>query len=122
MICCRKINDELNVFAGITENAYFAVVWIMICVLQVLLICFAGRVFKCHAAGLTVTQWLWTVLPGLASFFINFMLKFIPDSICPILGSEEEEDVTKASKEYSRLKRNISVSIRNSGVFKQHNK
>lgn len=38
MICCRKINDELNVFAHIFENVYFGVVWIMICVLQVLLI------------------------------------------------------------------------------------
>lgn len=118
MICCRKINDELNVFAHITENVYFAVVWIMICVLQVLLICFAGRVFKCHAGGLTWQQWLYTVLPGIASFLINFVMKFVPDSICPVLGSEEMDDVEQAEKEYSRLKRNVSTSVRNSGRFK----
>lgn len=31
MICCRKINDELNVFAHIFENFYFGVVWLAIC-------------------------------------------------------------------------------------------
>merc|ERR1712199_125044 len=76
MICCRKINDELNIFSGIFENGFFIVVWSMICLLQVLLICFAGRVFKCHGGGLTIIQWIWTVVPGVASFFINFGLKF----------------------------------------------
>jgi hypothetical protein len=118
MICARKINDELNVFTGITENAYFAVVWLMIVVLQVILIQFSGRVFKCHNKGLTTTQWLWTVLPGLLTFFINFALKFIPDTICPILGSEDPDDVNHADKEYSKLKRNVSVSIRQAGSVK----
>jgi len=68
----------------------------MICILQVLLICFAGRVFKCHAGGLTIVQWAYTVIPGIASFLINFVLKFVPDTICPVLGSEEAEDVEKA--------------------------
>jgi hypothetical protein len=63
-----------------------------------------------------------TVLPGVASFVINFMMKFVPDSICPVLGSEELDDVTQAEKEYSRLKRNVSTSVRNSGRFKQFNK
>lgn len=53
MVCCRKINDELNFLDGILNNIYFAVVWVAIVILQALLITFAGRVFKCHAAGLT---------------------------------------------------------------------
>lgn len=121
MICCRKINDELNILAGIFENVYFGVVWIMIVILQVLLITFAGRVFKCHAAGLTPTQWLWTVLPGFFTFIINLGLKFFPDKFCPMLSSENPEEVEKADREYSRLKRNVS-SIRSTGKVVTTNK
>lgn len=60
---------------------------------------------------------MWTVIPGFATFFINFGLKFLPDSICPVLGSEDPEDEKKAEEEYKKLKRNISVSIRGSGRF-----
>lgn len=121
MICCRKINDEINIFSGIFENVYFGVVWIMIVILQVLLITFAGRVFKCHAKGLTPVQWAWTVLPGLFTFLINVSLKCESlDKMCPIIGSEDPKDVEAAQKEYSRLKRNVS-SIRGSQQF-VHNK
>lgn len=122
MICCRKINDELNFLDGIMSNIYFLVVWVAIVILQVLLISFTGRVFKCHAGGLTWQQWLWTVVPGLFTFFVNLLLKFIPDSICPTLGSEDPDDLTRAEEEYAKLKRNVSVSIRNSGRVKNTNK
>jgi hypothetical protein len=65
---------------------------------------------------------LYTVLPGLITFLGNLLLKFIPDSICPILGSEDPEDEEKAEAEYKKLKKNISVSIRNSGRIKIDNK
>merc|ERR1712048_574171 len=118
MICCRKINDELNFLDGIADNMYFAVVWVAIVILQALLISFAGRVFKCHAGGLTWQQWLWTVIPGFFTFVINFVLKFVPDSICPKLGSEDPDDLVRAEEEYAKLKRSVSVSIRNSGKVK----
>lgn len=122
MICCRKINDEINFMDGIQSNIYFLAVWVTIVILQVILISFSGKLFKCHSGGLTWQQWLWTVVPGLFTFFINLFLKFIPDTICPKLGSEDPADLTRAEEEYDKLKRNVSVSIRNSGRVKHTNK
>jgi hypothetical protein len=70
--------------------------------------------------GLTGVQWLWTVLPGLITFLVNAILKtpIIKDTICPVLGSEDQDEIEKADKEYSKLKRNVSVSIRSSGKVK----
>jgi hypothetical protein len=42
----------------------------------------------------------------------------IKDTICPVLGSEDQDEIEKADKEYSKLKRNVSVSIRSSGKVK----
>jgi hypothetical protein len=58
---------------------------------------------------------LWTVVPGLFTYIINAILKVVPDTICPSIGSEDPEDIEKADREYSRLKRtrSVSVSLRN---------
>jgi len=100
MICSRKINDEINVFANIFDNWLFGVIWVVICVLQVIMIQLAGKVMKVHNKGLTGTQWLLTTLPAFIVFVFNFLLKFVPDSIAPQLGDETEEAKQKSIKEY----------------------
>lgn len=65
---------------------------------------------------------MWTVIPGIFTFFINTALKCLDDSWCPSIGSEDPEDVERAETEYNKLKRNVSVSIRHSGVVKTINK
>lgn len=35
MICSRKINDEFNIFSGVTQNPAFVVVWSVIFVVQI---------------------------------------------------------------------------------------
>lgn len=44
-----------------------------------------------------------SVVVGLVTFPINFILKFIPDTWCVVLGDEPGDDVEKAAKEYQEL-------------------
>lgn len=122
MICSRKINDELAVFAGIFDNWLFVVIFIAICALQVIMVQLAGRVMKVHNMGLTGEQWLFTTIPAFLVFIFNAILKFVPDWICPVLGDEEESDKEKAKKEYMNLRksRDLSSSLRQGGFV--HNK
>ena len=114
MICSRKINDEINVFANILDNWLFGVIWVVICVLQVIMIQLAGKVMKVHNYGLTGEQWLMTSLPALIVFLFNFILKYIDDGYFPTLGDETEEAKEKSKKEYLQLSkiRDLSNSVR----------
>lgn len=53
MLAARKINDELNIFAGVFTNAMFCAVWLTIAVAQCLITQFGSRALKVHVAGLT---------------------------------------------------------------------
>ncbi len=58
----RKINDELNVFAGVTNNPLFFVIVAIIIVLQILIVTFFGSAFQVYGDfGLTIQQWLISV-------------------------------------------------------------
>jgi hypothetical protein len=48
---------------------------------------------KCHVNGLTGIQWAMCILIGTSGMILNFILKFVPDTIFPKLGTETEEEV-----------------------------
>ena len=75
----------------------FLGVWILISVAQVLIVSFGGKVFKVHASGLTASQWAWCTAVGSTSLLWNFILKFIPDTVCPVMGKESEEKIEEAN-------------------------
>lgn len=58
-----------------------------------------------HVNGLTGTQWLYCMLIALVTFPINLLLKFIPDTMCPMLGDEDPADVTASAADYAVLKK-----------------
>lgn len=43
------------------------------------------------------------VCGGLITIPINFSLKFVPDTLCPLLGDEPDEDKLIAKKDYEEL-------------------
>jgi len=53
MLAARKINDELNIFAGVFTNPMFCSVWVIIVIGQYLMVQFGSRAMKVHVAGLT---------------------------------------------------------------------
>lgn len=114
MICARKIHDEINVFKDIFTNKAFLVVWTVIVVVQCFVTQFAGPFVKIHNHGLTGWQWGLCIIGGLMSIIVNFILKFIPDHICPLLGDEDKEDIETSKAEYMNLRktRELSSSVR----------
>jgi Ca2+-transporting ATPase len=103
MICSRKINDEINIFEGITGNPSFLIVWTVIVVFQIVCIQLFGRFMSVHVNGLTAIQWIYCLVIALVTFPINIILKFVPDTMCPVLGEEEEEDIKIADAQYKEL-------------------
>jgi Ca2+ transporting ATPase len=113
MLAARKINDELNIFAGVFTNPMFIGVWIVIVLGQFFIITFGSLAMKVHIAGLTPMQWLICVVLGSISLIWNFILKFVPDRICPTLGDETEEDMREAAQDYSTLRGIASMNKAN---------
>jgi len=105
MIASRKINDEINIFKDVTTNPMFMGVWVAICVLHFIIIQFGSIVMKCHIAGLTGTQWLWCLIIGAAALPLNFLLKFVPDTVAFQMGDEEPADVEAAAADYDELRK-----------------
>jgi len=103
MLAARKINDEINIFSGIFDNAYFVVVWIFIAAGQFFITQYGSLAMKVHIAGLTGNQWIISVIVGFTSLIMNLILKFVPDRICFTMGEEDPEDVTAANNDYQVL-------------------
>lgn len=104
------INDELNIFARFFDNTAFIVILVIICCGQFVIVQFGSLAMKCHVNGLTGTQWAMCILIGLFSMVVNFIMKFVPDTIWPKLGTETEEDIQKAKNEYIHLRKTRDLS------------
>ena len=83
----------------------FMGVWIAICILHFFIIQYGSIVMKCHISGLTGQQWLWCLIIGFLALPINFILKFIPDSVAFQMGDEEPGDVEAAANDYEELRK-----------------
>jgi len=68
-----------------------------------------------------MVQWIICIIISFTTLIVNFFIKFLPDSIAPTLGDEDQADVDAAKKDYINLrkKRESSVSIRQ-GKFIQN--
>lgn len=52
MLNARKINDEKNIFEGVSQNKMFLGVWLLIVGGQAIIIEFGGRAMKTAIGGL----------------------------------------------------------------------
>jgi len=77
-INCRRIDNRLNVFAGIHRNAYFITIFFFIAAAQVLIVFFGGSAFK--TTPLTLGQWGICILLGFFSLPLGMVIRLIPDS------------------------------------------
>src|SRR5271167_773374 len=68
-INCRKIHGEKNVFGGIFKNPIFYGIWIVTFIVQIILVQYGSFVFFC--ASLTLQQWMWCLLFGVAVLLWN---------------------------------------------------
>ena len=117
MINAKKINDEINIFSGFFTNPLFLFVFVCIIAGQILIVQFTGIVFEVATGGLPLIHWGIAVALGFTSWICAFILKFLPDTICPQFGAKqknpfEDEDQNVLSL---RKKRTQSFSLRNPG-------
>jgi Ca2+ transporting ATPase len=92
-IAARKLKAEMNIFEGVTDNIYFVVLVLLETTLQVLLVQFAGDVFKCYKGGLTGTQWGFCILFGLLGWIWQLALNILARTVF----REAEEEGNKAT-------------------------
>mmetsp|Transcript_22433 Transcript_22433/g.16929 ORF Transcript_22433/g.16929 Transcript_22433/m.16929 type:complete len:127 (+) Transcript_22433:42-422(+) len=117
MINARKINDELNIFSGFFTNPLFLIVYFCIIAGQILIVEFTNIVFEVSYGGLPLVHWGIAVVLGSLCWVVAFLLKFVPDTVCPQFGKKqknpmEDEDHSVLSL---RKKRTQSFSLRNPG-------
>jgi hypothetical protein len=86
MLNARKINDEKNIFIGIQSNIMYIFIIFVIAAGQVIIIEFGSVAFKVQR--LPGEHWGIAIAFGFGQLVWDFMLKFLPDKICPELGSK----------------------------------
>lgn len=96
-INCRVIDNQLNVFHGITKSTYFLIIVPCIVFLQVIFLTFCGPAIKVAMWGLDPLSWLFCIAVGSLGLIWGIILKLIPlEKILPGGGKQE---ITKAELE-----------------------
>lgn len=72
---CRKIHDELNVFADLSESTMAQVIMVVIVVGQVAMVQLGGD--WCQTVPLTLAQWLQCAAVGSVSLLWGFLLRLV---------------------------------------------
>merc|ERR1719498_1304442 len=88
MIASRKIHDELNFLEGVCSNFLFVVLWIVIAAGQVAITQFGGVMFVVNSNGLAPIQWAYSLIISISVIVVDFILKFVPDTVTPSLGQD----------------------------------
>lgn len=85
----RKINDELNIFAGITKNLFFILIIFIIMIFQGIIVTHGNVAFHVYywydstgGAGLHFDQWLICIAFGFGGIVISYVLKLLPEHPC----------------------------------------
>jgi Ca2+ transporting ATPase len=116
MINARKIHDELNICANIFSNVLFIGIWVLIAGCQFLITQYTRKVFEVSDYGLDGMQWIISLIFGIAVIPVTFIVKFLPDSMCPELGKKKVDDEKNAAKgmekkSSSQMRKRISQRI-----------
>ena len=75
---CRVIDDSFNILVRMNNNLFFPFIAFMELALQVLLIHFGKEAFKVTERGIHPKQWGICIGFSAITFFLSFLLKFLP--------------------------------------------
>lgn len=76
-INCRRLDNKLNIFAGIPQNSFFIVIMIVMVGCQILIITFGGPAFS--VTPLNSQQWLLSIGLGFLSIPAGVVVRLIPN-------------------------------------------
>ncbi|KAK9718175.1 plasma membrane calcium [Basidiobolus ranarum] len=74
---CRRIDDHINIFRGISKNSLFILVQLFVIVGQIVIVEFGGAAFG--TTHLSFNRWMGTVFIGSLSLPVGFILRLLPD-------------------------------------------
>jgi hypothetical protein len=123
LINARVINDDWNVFKGIQNNMMFIGVWIGIAAGQVIIVQVGSVAMKVSPYGVHWSHWIIAIGLGISTWFVAFIVKFVPDRICPKFGSKEKNPLEDEGVNVLSLrkKRTQSFSMRQPGYVGKEN-
>jgi len=90
-IAARKLNNEFNLFAGITENKMFVVIMLIEFVCQACFVQFLGNFAECYDEGLTWRQWIWCVGLGMGVWPWQMVINVVVMYTTPEAEDEDEQ-------------------------------
>eukprot|EP00826_Nyctotherus_ovalis_P017252 TRINITY_DN15067_c0_g1_i3.p1 TRINITY_DN15067_c0_g1~~TRINITY_DN15067_c0_g1_i3.p1 ORF type:complete len:222 (+),score=52.87 TRINITY_DN15067_c0_g1_i3:111-776(+) len=111
---CRKLHDEVNIFAGIQTNYISIAVRFLETLLQVIISQFGGRLFGIYKDGMTGVQWCICIAFSVGTFVVRLILLFIPEDRLLAYGSKELDPLEKrksvlAARRSASFKRRASI-------------
>ncbi|KAI4145015.1 MAG: hypothetical protein LQ340_006456 [Diploschistes diacapsis] len=77
---CRRLDNRLNIFEGVTHNSFFVAIQVIIVAGQVLIMFFGGAAFNLNTR-LSGTLWAVSIILGLLSIPVAVLIRFIPDTL-----------------------------------------
>ncbi|CAG8829872.1 24551_t:CDS:1, partial [Racocetra persica] len=111
-INCRRIDDNLNVFANIFQNYTFIIVQIFIILGQFVIVQYGGVAFG--TTKLTWYYWLVTVLIGSLSLPVGVIIRLFPNTCVPdhILNEYYRPKVTKEKMLWEQAIHDVRSQLR----------
>ncbi|KAI8339734.1 hypothetical protein BC941DRAFT_421275 [Chlamydoabsidia padenii] len=106
---CRCIDNEINIFKGISNNRFFMAIFGICIVGQVLIVEFGGAAFQ--TTGLDRTQWTICVLLGFLSIPVGVLIRLIPDTLVS-LSSSSGKIYYNGTHTSSTLSPTVTTSLR----------
>ncbi|EQC26758.1 hypothetical protein SDRG_15408 [Saprolegnia diclina VS20] len=102
---CRKINDEVNIFVGLLDNALFCGISVVQVFFQVLIVQFGGVPFKC--LPLNGAQWGYCIFIGALSLPLGLLFRCLrlPRWMSFVLFDDEGASEAEMSQWVRGLKR-----------------
>ncbi|KAG0348933.1 hypothetical protein BG004_003650 [Podila humilis] len=76
---CRRLDNHLNIFAGIQHNNYFIIIFIIMVAFQAIIVEFGGAAFETES--LDGIQWLICILLGMLSIPVGVIIRLIPEEL-----------------------------------------
>ncbi|KAK4654643.1 plasma membrane calcium [Podospora pseudocomata] len=77
----RRLDNQFNIFEGLTKNWLFIGISAVMCGGQVLIIMVGGKAFRIADEGQSPTMWATAIVLGLLSIPVGVIIRLIPDEI-----------------------------------------
>ncbi|CAG8471784.1 8508_t:CDS:2 [Ambispora gerdemannii] len=95
-INCRRLDNKLNIFKNIFANRFFMVIFVIICVGQILIVQLGGAAFQVNP--LDGIQWAISIGLGFLSIPVGIIIRLIP---VPSFSSKQQQQLQASNSTYA---------------------